>query len=106
MLLRSLPIYILHQCEQAAGIADQLVQEADHVAKPWSSTAFLLPAEKHELVQGHGAAHGRREPVALLYRQNYLQNTDTQNLTGIQILQDHFINAILGMPFVVQHEIL
>lgn len=105
MLLWLLPIYIFHQCEQAAGIADQLVQEADHVVKPWSSTAFLLPAEKHELVQGHGAAHGCREPVALLYRQNYLQK-DIQKLPGIQILQDHFINAILGMPSVVQYEIL
>jgi hypothetical protein len=34
--------------------------------------ALFLPAVQHELVQGHRTAHGGRQAVALLYRQDDL----------------------------------
>lgn len=36
-------------------------------------TPLLLPAVQHQLVQGHGAAHRCRQPVALFDRQNHLE---------------------------------
>lgn len=73
-------MYILHQREEAAGVADELVQEAEDVVEARPPAALLLPAVNHQLVQSHGAAHGRRQPVTLLYGQDHLQGGHTVDI--------------------------
>lgn len=51
---------------EAGGVTDHLVQGADNVGEPGSYVAVLLPAVKHQLVQGTGAVHRRRQTVVLL----------------------------------------
>ena len=72
-LLSSVPLNILYQRQQAAGVADQFVQEGNDIGEFWPMTPLLLPAVQHQLVQGHGAAHGCRQSVALFDRQNHLE---------------------------------
>lgn len=72
----AVPLDVLHQGEQTAGVADQFVQEGDDVGELGPMASLLLPAVQHELVQGHGAAHWRRQPVALLDGQNHLQGAE------------------------------
>lgn len=67
------PVHVLHQREEAAGVADELVQEAEDVVEARPPAALLLPAVNHQLMQSHGAAHRRRQPVPLLYGQDHLR---------------------------------
>lgn len=76
----ALPVHVLHQRQEAAGVADQLVQEAEDVVEVRPPAALLLPAVNHQLVQSHGAAHGCRQPVSLLYRQDHLQGGHTVDI--------------------------
>lgn len=52
-----LPLLIIHQREQTAGIDDEFVQEREHIVEAWALAGLLLPAVQHQLVQCHGAAH-------------------------------------------------
>lgn len=72
-LLSSVPLNILYQRQQAAGVADQFIQEGNDIGEFWPMTPLLLPAVQHQLVQGHGAAHGCRQSVALFDRQDHLE---------------------------------
>lgn len=74
------PVHVLHQHEEAAGVTDELVQEAEDVVEARPPAALLLPAVNHQLVQSHRAAHGRRQPVALLYGQDHLQRGHTVDI--------------------------
>ena len=58
---------------QGPGVADQLVQHVEDLAEGGSLRPVPLPAVQHELVQNHGAVHGRRQAVALLYRLDHLR---------------------------------
>lgn len=78
----AVPLDVLHQGQQAAGVTDQFVQEGDDVGELGPMASLLLPAVQHELVQGHGAAHGCRQPVALLDGQNHLQGAEWSSLKG------------------------
>lgn len=51
---------------QAGGVADHLVQRVYDVGEAWPSVAVLLPAVKHQLVQGGRAVHGRGQSIVLL----------------------------------------
>lgn len=70
---RVLHKYILHEGVKGAGVADQLVQEADNVTEFGTVVPLLLPAVKHELVKRSWAAHGSWKPVALFNGQYHLQ---------------------------------
>ncbi|TNN79359.1 hypothetical protein EYF80_010383 [Liparis tanakae] len=59
--------------QQAAGVTDQFIQEGNDIGEFGPMTPLLLPAVQHQLVQGHGAAHWCRQPVALLNRENHLE---------------------------------
>lgn len=78
----AVPLDVLHQGQQAAGVTDEFVQEGDDVGELGPMASLLLPAVQHELVQGHGAAHGCRQPVALLDGQNHLQGAEWSSLRG------------------------
>lgn len=64
---------ILHEGVKGAGVADQLVQEADNVTEFGTVAPLLLPAVKHQLVKRSWAAHGSWKPVALFNGQYNLQ---------------------------------
>ncbi len=57
---------------EAGGVTDHLVQGADDVSEAGSYIAVLLPAVQHQLVQGTGAVHRRRQAVVLLNGINHL----------------------------------
>lgn len=78
----AVPLDVLHQGQQTAGVADQFVQEGDDVGELGPMASFLLPAVQHELVQSYGAAHGCRQPVALFNGQNHLQGAEWSSLSG------------------------
>lgn len=75
------PLDVLHQGQQTAGVADEFVQEGDHVGELGPMASLLLPAVQHELVQGHGAAHGCGQPVALLDGQDHLQGAEWSSVS-------------------------
>lgn len=57
---------------EAGGVADHLVQGADDVGEAGSYVTVLLPTVQHQLVQGTGAVHRRRQAVVLLNGINHL----------------------------------
>lgn len=83
------PVHILHQRQEAAGVADELVQEAEDIVEARPSAALLLPAVNHQLVQSHGAAHGRRQPVTLLYGQDDLHGGHTVDDHTLELVSRH-----------------
>lgn len=52
-----LPLYLIHQRQQAAGIDNESVEEGQHIVEAWALARLLLPAVQHQLVQRHRAAH-------------------------------------------------
>lgn len=59
---------------EAAGVAQQFVQRVDDARELGPQVALLHPAFQHELVQHHGAVHGRGKPVVLLHRGHHLKD--------------------------------
>jgi len=51
---------------EACRVADHFIEGVDYLGEARAGVAVLLPAVQHQLVQGGGAVHGRREPVILL----------------------------------------
>lgn len=72
-ILSPVPLNVLYQWQQAAGVADQFIQKGNNISEFGPMTPLLLPAVQHQLVQGHGAAHWCRQPIALFNGQNYLE---------------------------------
>lgn len=60
---------------QSVGVADQLVQHVDDLSKLWPVSPLSLPAVQHELVERHGAVHGRGQPIALINSLDHLDST-------------------------------
>ena len=52
--------------------ADELVERLDDGGEAGPVRALLLPRVQHQLVDGLGAVHGRRQPEALLDRLDHL----------------------------------
>lgn len=75
---------ILHEGVKGAGVADQLVQEADNVTEFGTVAPLLLPAVEHQLVKRSWAAHGSWKPVALFNGQYNLEKY--RHLYGYQAL--------------------
>ena len=68
---------------QAGGVAQKLVQRAHDAAELGPEVALLHPALQHQLVQHHGAVHGRGQPVVLLHRRHHLGGrTSLHRLVG------------------------
>lgn len=63
-LFNSVPLNVLYQRQQAAGVTDQFIQEGNNISEFGPMTPLLLPAVQHQLVQGHRASHRRRQPVS------------------------------------------
>lgn len=57
---------------EAGGVTDHLVQSADDVGEAGAYIAVLLPTVQHQLVQGTGAVHRRRQTVVLFNGINHL----------------------------------
>ena len=57
---------------EAAGVADELIQDADDLLKLGPVAPLLLPAVQHQLVERSGAVHGRGQPVALIHCLDHL----------------------------------
>ncbi len=57
---------------EAGGVTDHLVQSADDVGEAGAYVAVLLPTVQHQLVQGTGAVHRRRQTVVLFNGINHL----------------------------------
>lgn len=70
---RRLPLNLVDQSQQPAGIDNELVEESQHVAEAGALAGLLLPAVEHELVQGYRAAHGCWQTIALFHRQDDLR---------------------------------
>lgn len=60
---------------QSVGVADQLVQHVDDLSELWPVGPLPLPAVQHELVERHGAVHGRGQPIALINSLDHLDST-------------------------------
>lgn len=58
-------------------VADQHIKDTDNLGKARPLGPVLVPTVKHELVQGAGAAHGRRQAVPLLHRADDLGRGST-----------------------------
>lgn len=58
---------------QGVRVTDQLVQHVDDLAELWPVRPLPLPAVQHELMERHGAVHGRRQPVAFHNRFDHLE---------------------------------
>lgn len=58
---------------EGGGVAEKLVQGADDLAELGPQVPLLHPALQHELVQHHGAVHGRGQAVVLLHSSHHLQ---------------------------------
>ena len=71
---------------QAAGIANELVQDADDLLKLWPVVAVLLPAVQHQLVECGGTVHRRGQSVALVHRFDHLQPKQKQERTKHRII--------------------
>lgn len=59
---------------QGVGVADQFVQHVDDLSELWPVGPLPLPTVQHELVQGHGAVHGRWQPIAFVNGLDHLQS--------------------------------
>ena len=57
---------------EGPGVADELVQDADDVLELGPVVPLLLPAVKHQLVEGSGAVHGRGQAVSLVHCLDHL----------------------------------
>lgn len=53
---------------EAAGVADEFVQDADDLLELGPVVPLFLPAVQHQLVEGSGAVHGRRETITFIHR--------------------------------------
>lgn len=53
---------------EAAGVADEFIQDADDLLELGPVVPLFLPAVQHQLVEGGGAVHGRREAVTFIHR--------------------------------------
>lgn len=51
---------------QGVGVPDELVQHVDDLSELGPVRPLPLPAVQHELVERHGAVHGRGQAVALI----------------------------------------
>lgn len=65
---------------EAAGVADEFIQDADDLLELGPVVPLFLPAVQHQLVEGGGAVHGRGEAVTFIHR---LYDLDTGKETRL-----------------------
>lgn len=53
---------------EAAGVADEFIQDADDLLELGPVVPLFLPAVQHQLVEGGRAVHGRGEAVTFIHR--------------------------------------